>query len=129
MGIPYTTNVDLLTGVDGSRTGGTTVTSVGVGADVSKRQLRSIQFIGTGVSSGNAVFTVDISNNGGTNWERYQRLQQNTTTANAVVASVTISSSTSTTVFFPSGDYMQMIRANATISTDGRYYAILQAGG
>lgn len=99
-------------------------------ADVSMRTKMSLQFVASGVSSGNGVFTVEVSNDG-INWVAYNRLTTNVTNTNAQndtrVASITLSSNTSSIVFFPLGDYFRYMRVNLNVTTDGVYSAILQA--
>ena len=97
--------------------------------DVSLRKKMSLQFFSSGVSTGNGVFTVEISNDG-INWVAYNRLITNVTKASpatdAGVASVTLSSNTSAFAFFPVGDHFRMIRVVLTFTTNGVYSAILQ---
>lgn len=89
---------------------------------------RSLQFVATGISAGNGVFTVEISNDG-TNWIAYNRLVPNVTDTNAQddthVASVTLSSNTNAIVFIPEDDAFKFIRVVVTRTTDGTYSAIL----
>lgn len=105
-------------------------TTTSLAQDVSMRISRSIQFIASSITSGNGVFTVDVSNDG-TNWVPYNRLTTNVTNTNAQtdarVASVTLSSNTSAIVFFPVGDYFRYLRVTVTRTTDGAYSAILQS--
>ncbi len=93
------------------------------------RSKMSLQFIAASITSGNGVFTVEVSNDG-TNWVAYNRLVTNATNTNGQtdtrVASVTLSSNTSAIVFFPVGDYFRYMRVIATRTTDGAYTAILQ---
>ncbi len=104
-------------------------TTTSAAIDVSMRVKLSLQFVASAITSGNGVFTVEVSNNG-TNWVAYNRLTTNVTNTNAQfdarVASVTLSSNTSSIVFFPVGDYFRYIRVIATVTTDGAYSAILQ---
>lgn len=98
--------------------------------DVSKRALKSIQFVASGITSGSGAFGVEISNDG-VNWVVYNRLTSNVTNTNAQtdtrVAGPTLSSNTSSIYFFPTSDYFRMIRVFCTVTTDGAYSAILQA--
>ncbi len=98
-------------------------------ADVSMREKMSLQFVASGITSGNGVFTVEVSNDG-TNWVAYNRLTTNATNTNGQtdtrVASVTLSSNTSSIVFFPVGDYFRYLRVNLDATTDGTYSCILQ---
>lgn len=118
----FSTNSTILSAV-------TTTTTSGA-QDVSMRTKLSLQLIASGITSGNGVFTVDVSNDG-TNWVPYNRLTTNATNTNAQtdvrVASVTLSSNTSAIVFFPVGDYFRYLRVTSTVSTDGAYSAILQS--
>ncbi len=94
------------------------------------RSKLSLQFIASGITSGNGVFTVDVSNDG-TNWIQYNRLTTNVTNTNGQndtrVASVTLSSNTNAFVFFPVGDYFRYLRVSVDLTTDGVYSAILQS--
>lgn len=104
-------------------------TTTSAAQDVSMRVKFSLQFIATSVTSGNGVFTVDVSNDG-TTWTPYNRLTTNATNTNAQfdarVASVTLSSNGSQFAFFPVGDHFRYLRVTATRTTDGTYSAILQ---
>lgn len=112
-------------------TGIITSTVQGLGFDVSARQRLSIQLVATAVTSGNCVFTVDVSNDGGTTWTAYNRITTNATNTNAQtdarVASVTLSATGSNFMFFPDGDHFQLIRIKGTVTTDGSYSAFLSA--
>lgn len=92
----------------------------------------SLQFIATGISSGNGIFQVQVSNDG-TNWVYYNRLTSNLTNTNGQtdtrVASVTLSANGSSVAFFPENDTMQYIRVINTRTTDGTYSAILSMYG
>lgn len=98
--------------------------------DVSLRHKMSLQFTGASITSGNAVFTVLVSDDDVT-YVAYNRLVSNITNTNVqndtLVSSVTISSNGSAMVFFPVGDYFRYIKVVATITTDGSYSAYLQA--
>ena len=101
--------------------------------DVSKRQLKSIQFVASGIAAGgNGAFGVEVSNDG-TNWVIYNRLITNATGDNtktdAHTAAPTLSSNTSSIHFFPTSDLFRFIRIFVTVTTDGAYSAILQAAG
>jgi hypothetical protein len=89
----------------------------------------SIQFIASGISSGNGVFTVEVSNDG-TNWTAYNRLTTNATNTNGQtdvrVASVTINSNTSAVVTFPSNDVFTFLRVKLVPTTDGTYNAYVR---
>lgn len=104
--------------------------------DVSMRVLRSLQFTASGITSGNGIFTVEVTNSqdaagAPTNWVPYNRLTTNATNTNAQtdvrVASVTLSSNTSVMVFFPVGDYFRYLRVLVDLTTDGAYSAVLQS--
>jgi hypothetical protein len=118
----FSTNQVVLSGV--------TVDTTSGAQDVSMRTKLSLQFISEDISAGNGVFTVDVSNDG-TNWVAYNRLITNVTNTNAQsdarVASVTLSSNTSSIVFFPVGDYFRYLRVKVDLTTDGSYTAILQS--
>lgn len=85
----------------------------------------SIQFVASGITSGNGVFTVEVSNDG-VNWTTYNRLTSNATNTNAQndtrVASLTLSSNTSSVVILP--DPFAYYRVNLTPTTDGVYSAV-----
>lgn len=106
-------------------------TTTSAGFDVSLRCDLSIQLICSGHTSGNGVFTVDVSNDGGTTWTAYNRIVTNVTNTNAQfdtrVASVTLSANGSAFMFFPNNDHFQMIRVTCTVTTDGAYTATLSA--
>ena len=106
-------------------------TTTSLGIDVSERSKLSLQFLAASVSSGNGVFTVDVSNDNGTTWTAYNRLTTNATNTNTQgdtrVASVTLSSNTSAMAFFPEGDHFGMIRVTVTRTTDGAYSAYLKS--
>jgi hypothetical protein len=124
MSLPYSDNYTLL--------GAVTVDTTGETFDVSKRQLKSIQFTAASIAAGNGVFTVEVSNDG-TNFVAYNRLVDNLTNTNVQtdtrVGSVTLSSNTSKVYFFPAGDYFRYVRAAVNMTTDGAYTATLQAAG
>ena len=84
----------------------------------------SLQFTAANISSGNGVFTVDVSNDG-QNWTAYNRLTTNVTNTNAQtdtrVASVTLNSNTSSVVIIP--DAFAYFRVNLVVTTDGNYTA------
>ena len=84
----------------------------------------SIQFVSSSITSGNAVFIVEVSNDS-TTWTPYNRLTTNVTNTNGQtdtrVASVTLSTNTSSVVSIP--DAFAFYRVVATITTDGTYSA------
>ncbi len=98
--------------------------------DVGDSDKFSLQFIATGITSGNGVFTVQISNDG-TNWVTYNRLTTNVTNTNGQtdtrVASITLSTAGTSSAFalFPVGDHFKYLRVNVDITTDGTYSAVL----
>lgn len=102
-----------------------TTTSSGVGVDNAARL--SIQLKAASVSSGNGVFTVDVSNDEGANWVAYNRLTTNVTNTNAQAdvraSSVTLNTNSGSMIFFPAGDTFGLIRVKCTITTDGVYTA------
>lgn len=127
MSIPFSDNYTAL-----APTAATVANTAAKGFDCSKRQLKSIQFTASGITSGNGAFGVEVSNDG-TNWIVYNRLISNVTNTNAQsdtrVAGPTLSSNTSSIYFFPTSDLFRMIRVFVTVTTDGTYSATLQMGG
>lgn len=87
----------------------------------------SFQFIASGITSGNGVFTIQVSNDG-TNWVDYNRLTTNVTNTNAQtdvrVASVTLNSNTSSVVTIPETDNFVAYRAKVVPTTDGSYSVV-----
>lgn len=114
--MPQPISKQLLTGVL------TTTTSLGM--PIVTGMGASIQFVAASITSGNGVFTVDVSNDG-VNWIAYNRLTTNVANTNAQfdtrVASVTLSSNTSAIVFIP--DPVVYFRVKVTVTTDGVYSA------
>lgn len=102
-------------------------TTTSFGFPVENAGRLSLMVYASGVSSGNGVFTVQVSNDG-INYAPYNRLVSNVTNTNAQtdvkVASVTVSSNSTAFVFFPPGDTFQYIRINVVRTTDGSYTAI-----
>ncbi len=125
MSLPYGQSYPLL---GASGTAITVSTGNGVPAD---KQKLSVQFTASGISSGNGVFSIQVSNDG-VNWITYNRLNDNVTNTNAQfdtrVASCTLSTNTSKMYFFPEGDYFKMVRCLVTVTTDGTYSATLFVG-
>ncbi len=84
--------------------------------------IMSLQFVASSITSGNGVFTVDVSNDG-TNWTAYNKLTTNVTNTNAQtdtrVASVTLSSNVSAVVSLP--EPFAFYRATVVVSVDGAY--------
>lgn len=106
------------------------VTTTSDAFDVSMREKLSLQLTAAGITSGNGVFEVLVSNDG-TNFVTYNRLTTNVANTNAQtdtrVASVTLNSNTSVMVFFPIGDHFRYIKVKVTRTTDGTYSAVLSA--
>lgn len=105
-----------------------TTTSRGVGVDNAGRV--SIHLIAAGVTTGIGTFTVDVSNNGGANWETYQRLIPNLTGTNsqtdAYVTTKVLNATGSSMIFIPPGDTFELIRVGvATVAANGTYSAYL----
>lgn len=107
---------------------GVTATTVSRGVGVDNASNVSIQLLATGISSGNGVFTVDVSNDEGANWVAYNRLNTNVTNTNAQfdtrVASVTLNTNAGSMIFIPAGDTFGLLRVRVTRTTDGTYSAI-----
>ena len=93
--------------------------------DVGKYEKISLQLIAASITSGNGVFTIDVSNDG-SNWDVYERIITNVT-AGTVVNSVTLSSNSNQMVFINSNDAFKYMRVTVTRTTDGTYSAILCA--
>lgn len=127
MSLPFTSNDIVL-----PSTSATVANTSALPFDVSKRQLKSIQFTASAITSGNGVFGVEVSNDG-INWIVYNRLTSNVTNTNAQsdtrVGAPTLSSNGSQIFFFPTTDYFRMIRVFLTRTTDGTYSATMQSGG
>lgn len=108
---------------------GVTATTTSRGAGVDNASNVSIQLLASGITSGNGVFTVDVSNDGGANWVAYNRLNSNVTNTNAQtdtrLASVTLNTNAGSMLFIPDGDTFELIRVKCTRSTDGTYSATL----
>ena len=127
MSLPYTDNKNILNAVTAS-----VANTDASYEDVSKRQLKSIQFTCSAHTSGNGAFGVEVSNDG-TNWVVYNRLISNVTNTNGQfdtrVAAPTLSTNTSSIYFFPTSDYFRYLRAFVTVTTDGVYSCTLQTAG
>lgn len=118
MSIPFTTNATAISAV------GATTTSDPY--DVSKRQQITVQFLASGITTGNGVFTVDASNDG-TNWITGIAFQDATATASTTwVTSKTVSANGTAGAYVKSG--WRLIRVKVTFTTDGVYSAIIQNG-
>ena len=83
----------------------------------------SIQCIAADISTGNGVFTVEVSNDG-TNWKQLQSLITNVT-AQTKAASITLSADGNELVFLDKNLRFNYIRVKCTRTTDGTYSAIL----
>ncbi len=127
MSLPYTDNHNVLDAVTAS-----VANTAAIPYDVSKRELKSIQFTCSGHTSGNGVFGVEVSNDG-VNWVVYNRLIPNVAGTNAQtdahVVAPTLSTNTSAIYFFPVSDYFRLIRVFVDVTTDGTYTATLQTAG
>ncbi len=105
-----------------------TTTSRAVGVDNAAHL--SLQITAANITSGSAVFTVQVSNDG-TNWIGYNRLTSNVTNTNAQtdtrIASVLLNTNSGSILFFPDGDTFNKIRVVATPNNtvDGTYSAVL----
>jgi hypothetical protein len=128
MGLRFTNNIDLLTGATPSESSsGVTTTTTGETIDVSLREQIIIQFQCANHTSGNGVFSVDGSNDG-TNWVTGLAVQDLTATASATyITSVTLNANGSHAVKVPAG--WRFIRADVTVTTDGTYFAKMEAAG
>lgn len=88
----------------------------------------SLMLSSASITSGNGVFTVYVSNNPDKGQVLYNRLTSNATNTNAQtdtrVASLTLSSNTSSFLFFPPGDTFAYIQVRAAVTTDGAYSAV-----
>jgi hypothetical protein len=86
----------------------------------------SIQFIAASVSSGNGVYTVEVSNDG-TNWTAYNRLTTNVTNTNSQTdlraSSVTLNATGTAVVSIP--DAFVFLRIKVVPTTDGTYSAVV----
>ena len=117
MSLLYTDNINLVDAVTAS-----VANTAAHPWDVSKRQVKSIQFTAAAINNRSGVFGVEVSNDG-TNWVVYNRLITNVANSNvqtdAKTAAPTLASNTSSIHFFPTPDYFRYIRAFITI-TDGQ---------
>lgn len=105
-----------------------TTTSRMTGVDDAGRL--SLQVFASGITTGSATFTAQVSNDG-TNWVGYNRFNSNITNANTAfdtrIASVLIGTNSGSMLFVPAGDTFNFIRVVATLNNtnDGAYSAIL----
>lgn len=116
----YTDNITALNAVTS-----TTTSSV---YDISMRSNISLVFLAASISSGNGVFTVDMSNDG-TNWVTgIAMIDATSATATTYVTSKTLSSNTTAGVYLPNSGF-RLMRVKVTRTTDGAYSAFLQLYG
>ncbi len=105
-----------------------TATATSVWIPVQSAGRVSLMFTGTTITSGNCVYTVQVSNDSTVGFVPYNRLTTNTANTNAQtdvrVASVTVNSNTSTMVFIPASDTFSSFRVIGTVTTDGVYSAV-----
>jgi len=119
MGINFTDNIAALSAV--------TATTTSSAFDFSKRSQITATFTAASISSGNGVFTVDVSNDG-TNWVTGIAFQDATATASTTwVTSKTLNSNTSAGAKIPAG--YRFYRIVVTRTTDGTYSATFEAAG
>lgn len=135
MGITYTDNIAALPATSAS------VTAANAGVfDVSKRQLKSIQFVATGQGGGggnSGTFGIQVSNDGTAGgpvtWVEYNRLIPNNSGTNAQTDAYqpnpSLTTNTSAIFFFPIGDYFKWIRVYCTVVSSGTYSAWLEVAG
>ncbi len=128
MSLQFTNAIDLLTGTDtNAGSVGVTVDTTGTGFDVSLRSQITVHFVCTGHVSGNGVFSIDGSNDG-VHWITGIACQDLTSaTSTTFVTSKTLNTSTSAGVKVPSG--LRFIRAVVDVTTDGTYFAFMEASG
>jgi len=134
MSVQYTTSINAFTGKENDYSGITTsvANTAGLVHDLSKRQLKSIQFTCANHTSGNGAFGIEVSNDG-INWVVYNRLVTNVANTNAQTdirtAAPTLSTNTSAIYFFPQDDLFRYMRVFCAATTDGTYYAQIQNAG
>lgn len=92
--------------------------------DVSLMKRISLQMAATSVVSGNGKFEVEVSNDGGTTISSFQRLITNVT-GETVADSVTLNSNSNTIITLPKDFVAILLRVKVTITTDGKYTAII----
>lgn len=128
MSLKYTDNIDLLTLTSPAESSvGVTVDTTGTKFDVSLRSQIVVQFRCADHTSGNGVFSIDGSNDG-SNWTTGLAVQDLTATASATyVTSKTLNTNSTAGVKVPSG--WRFIRAIVDVTTDGTYFAYLEAAG
>lgn len=119
MSLTFTDNVVMINAV--------TANTTSDGYDISKRSQIAIQFLAANITTGHAVFTVDVSNDG-VNWITGVAFQDVTaTTSSTWVTSKTLSSNGSAGVYVKAG--WKLIRVNCTVTSDGSYSAIMEDAG
>ena len=128
MALQYTNNIDMLTGASPAETSvGVTATTTSQSYDVSLRRQITVQFHCANHTSGNGVFSIDVSNDGA-NWVTGIGVQPVATTTPTIwVESVTLSANGSAGVYVPAG--WRFIRCLCTVTTDGTYFADMEAAG
>lgn len=118
MSIPFTTNVTMINAVSANTTSDP--------YDVSKRQQITVQFIASGITSGNGVFTLDGSDDG-VNWVTGIAFQDAKATASTTwVVSKTVSANGTEACYVKAG--FKLLRAKVVFTTDGVYSAVMQNG-
>lgn len=108
-------------------------TTTSSGTYVGNATKMAIVLAGASITSGNGVFTFDVSMDpvGTTSptWVAYNRMVDNVTNTNAQtdtrIASKTLSSNTSVVLFVPDADMISLFRTTVTRTTDGAYSAKL----
>ena len=86
----------------------------------------SVQFTCTGHTSGNGVFSVDVSNDG-VNWATSIALiDAASTTPSTRVTSVTLNSNSSKMYYFGNDFGAKLVRVVCAVTTDGVYTAVIQ---
>jgi hypothetical protein len=99
----------------------TSTTSAGFSPTLGNSPL-SLQFVASGITSGNGVFTVEVSNDG-TNWTAYNKMTTNVTNTNGQtdtrVASITLNSNSSAICSLP--ENFAFYRVKVVASVDGAY--------
>lgn len=106
-----------------------TATTTTSGYPVDNAGRLSLQFIAANITSGSAVFTVDVSNDA-SNWVAYNRMTTNVTNTNAQtdtrVASIVMNTNAGSMVFIPAGDTFNFFRVTTTLNNNvgGTYSAI-----
>lgn len=82
----------------------------------------------SGITAGNGIFTVEVSNDPDVGWATYNRLTSNVTNTNGQtdtrVASLTLSTNTTNFLFFPPGDTFSHLRCKVAVAVDGTYSAV-----